>query len=63
MQKRADIPMLAYIDPGSGSYLLQLILAALLAFAFTIKSFWLGIVAKARSVFDALRKPRSRRHE
>lgn len=30
----------AYIDPGTGSYLLQLMLAGLLGLAFTIKIFW-----------------------
>lgn len=35
----------AYIDPGSGSYILQLILAGLLAASLAIKSFW-------RTIFD-----------
>ena len=30
----------AYIDPGTGSYLLQLMLAGLLGLAFTIKIYW-----------------------
>lgn len=30
----------AYLDPGSGSYLFQLLLAGLLALSFTLKSFW-----------------------
>ena len=30
----------AYLDPGSGSYLLQLLLAGLLAASFAIKTFW-----------------------
>ena len=30
----------AYIDPGTGSYLLQLMGAGLLGLAFTIKIFW-----------------------
>lgn len=30
----------AYLDPGTGSYILQLILAALLGAAFAIKIFW-----------------------
>lgn len=30
----------AYLDPGSGSYLLQLLIAGALGFAFAIKMFW-----------------------
>ncbi len=30
----------AYIDPGTGSYLLQLMLAGLLGLVFTIKIYW-----------------------
>ena len=30
----------AYLDPGSGSYILQIIMAGLLAASFTLKTFW-----------------------
>jgi hypothetical protein len=30
----------AYIDPGTGSYLLQLLIAAFVAVSFTMKIFW-----------------------
>lgn len=30
----------AYIDPGSGSYILQLIIAGLLGAAFAVKIYW-----------------------
>ncbi len=30
----------AYIDPGTGSYVLQLIIAGVIGFAFTLKVFW-----------------------
>ncbi|KJS12088.1 MAG: hypothetical protein VR67_11500 [Peptococcaceae bacterium BRH_c8a] len=30
----------AYIDPGTGSYIMQTILAAVLGFAFIIKTYW-----------------------
>ncbi len=30
----------AYIDPGTGSYILQLILAGMVGAAFTLKLFW-----------------------
>ena len=49
----------AYIDPGTGSYLLQIIAAAVLAGIFVIKSFWksikegvLRIVAKPKRLED-----------
>lgn len=32
--------ILAYLDPGSGSYLIQLLIAAVLGSAFVIKAFW-----------------------
>jgi len=34
---------LAYIDPGTGSYMLQLVLAALLGGLFALKIFWKNI--------------------
>jgi hypothetical protein len=33
----------AYMDPGTGSYILQLVIAALLGVSFAIKMFWLRI--------------------
>jgi len=33
----------AYLDPGSGSYLLQILMAGLLAASLTIKMFWRNI--------------------
>jgi hypothetical protein len=41
-----------YIDPGSGSYLIQVIIAALLGGAFWIKRFW----RKIRSFFTRGKK-------
>ena len=35
----------AYIDPGSGSYVLQLIVASFFAVVFTVKMFWRNIKA------------------
>jgi hypothetical protein len=37
-------PARAYLDPGSGSYLLQILLAGVVAALFTVKLFWLRIV-------------------
>lgn len=42
---------LAYLDPGSGSYLIQLLIAALLGGAFVIKAFWRQIVAFFARIF------------
>jgi hypothetical protein len=35
--------ILSYIDPGSGSYILQMIIAAVLGVSFFFKNFWLTI--------------------
>jgi hypothetical protein len=35
--------LLLYIDPGSGSYLVQVIIAAVLGVAFYFKTIWLRI--------------------
>jgi hypothetical protein len=42
----------AYLDPGSGSYLLQLLLAALFGALFAIKIFWKKIVDFFRNLFS-----------
>lgn len=34
-----------YLDPGSGSYILQILLAALLGSAFAIKMYWKKLVS------------------
>lgn len=34
----------AYLDPGTGSFVLQMAVAAILGAAFTIKTFWKKIV-------------------
>ena len=43
----------AYIDPGTGSYVLQVAIAAAVAVAFSIKVFWKKIVAFFRRTFAA----------
>ena len=35
----------AYLDPGTGSYVLQILLAALLGVSFTAKVFWKNVKA------------------
>lgn len=46
----------AYLDPGSGSYLLQLIIAGLLAASFTVKSFWRNIKGFVAGLFSRPKK-------
>ncbi|OGI06780.1 MAG: hypothetical protein A3I68_06320 [Candidatus Melainabacteria bacterium RIFCSPLOWO2_02_FULL_35_15] len=45
----------AYIDPGSGSYFFQIILASLIGVAFSLKFFWLKIVRIFKSLFSIFR--------
>lgn len=45
-----------YVDPGSGSYLIQIIIAAVLGAAFYIKAFWYQI----RSFFTRKKHPKEK---
>jgi hypothetical protein len=45
-------PAYAYIDPGTGSYVLQMILAVILAVPFVLKRYWL----KIKSFFTSSRQ-------
>jgi hypothetical protein len=45
-------PAYAYIDPGSGSYFLQLLIASLLAGLYSLKIYW----AKIRSFLGKILK-------
>ena len=47
----------AYLDPGSGSYLLQLLLAALLGSVFVIRASWSRIVGFFKRDEDAESAP------
>lgn len=47
----------AYLDPGTGSYFLQLFIAGLLGSLFFIKTFWRGILRIVRGLFLKLFKP------
>ena len=40
-----------YIDPGTGSYVLQIAIAFLIGLAFSIKVFWKKIIAFFRKTF------------
>ena len=41
----------SYIDPGTGSYVFQIIIAAFVAVAFMVKVFWLKIKGFFRQLF------------
>ena len=41
----------AYIDPGSGSIMLQMLVAGLLGAAFTLKTYWRRIVSYFKKDF------------
>ena len=41
----------AYLDPGSGSFLLQMLLAALLGGAFVLKTYWTKIKEGVDNLF------------
>jgi hypothetical protein len=41
----------AYLDPGSGSFLLQLLIAALLGGLFLLKTYWGKVVSFFRRLF------------
>ena len=47
-----------YIDPGSGSYILQMIIAAVLGISFFFKNFWLAV-----KTFFTGKKPRKEEEE
>jgi hypothetical protein len=48
------LPAQAYIDPGSGSFIFQVVVGGLLGAAFAIKTFWRRIVGVFR------REPKSK---
>ena len=41
-----------YLDPGSGSYILQVAMAGLLGGVFAVKSYWTSIKTNLRAKFD-----------
>ncbi len=42
----------AYLDPGTGSYIFQIILASLVGVAFTIKIYWTKVKAFLVNLFS-----------
>ncbi len=47
----------AYIDPGTGSYIFQVLIAAVLGGLVSIKLFWRRIMAFIHSIFSKPNKP------
>ena len=47
----------AYIDPGTGSYLIQLLIAAFVAISFTAKIFWKRIANFVRTKIFKKNRP------
>lgn len=50
-------PVLAYLDPGTGSYILQLVLAGLFGAAFAVKMFWKDIKMFVTGLFSREKAP------
>ena len=48
----AVAPAYAYIDAGSGSYVIQMAMAGILAMVFTIKMSWQRVKASAARLFS-----------
>ena len=42
----------AYLDPGTGSYLFQILIASLIGAAFAAKLFWKNIVEGLKKLFN-----------
>jgi hypothetical protein len=53
-------PAHAYIDAGSGSYMIQMAMAGVLAAVFTMKLAWLRLKASAARFFNGSGRPGTR---
>ena len=42
---------LAYLDPGTGSYVVQLVIAGAVSALFAVKIFWKGLKDKISNIF------------
>lgn len=49
----SSMPAMAYLDPGTGSYLIQFLLAGIFGFIFYMKLYW----AKIKSYFHKSETP------
>jgi hypothetical protein len=45
------LPLYAYIDPGTGSYIVQMLIAGFVAMGFLAKIFWKRIIAFFLNLF------------
>jgi hypothetical protein len=52
--------VLAYLDPGTGSYVFQLALAGVLGAAYALKELWANLGQHARQLFARDRRRRDR---
>jgi hypothetical protein len=48
----------AYIDPGTGSYFIQLVIAGLLAAVYILKMYWIKVIDLFRNFF--LKSPKGK---
>lgn len=46
----------AYLDPGTGSFIIQIIIAALVGISFTLKIYWKRMVGWLSNIFKAKNK-------
>ena len=51
-----SIPALAYLDPGTGSYLFQLLIAGIDGAGYAVKVFWKNISDFVKTFFAKLKK-------
>ena len=49
----------AYLDPGSGSYFIQIIIGALLSGVYLTKGFWLNLLSRVTKPFKKLFKKKN----
>jgi len=47
------MPAYAYLDPGTGSFVIQILIGAVLSTFFAVKMFWKKITAFVRRFFNA----------
>jgi len=53
----------AYLDPGTGSYLLQLAIAGILGGLYAVKLFWKNIKTFLKNIFSRKEKNEKIKHE
>lgn len=51
---------MAYIDPGTGAYIFQILIAGLLGAVFVIKTYWQKILAVMKRLFSSKNKQDTR---